>query len=147
MKVQALVHGSIAEILIACCLKKKKVWKTSWILNIVALTHSSGDGIFLLTRSWLSIDFSHGDLFEGRPLFDLKEERLKDTSLQTRQTMRDMDAAFGRDIVALIYLHFLKVKVSSHKHTDLSPPLFDLNSWWRRSLLLGELLQRAVTVL
>lgn len=35
--------------------------------------------------------------------------------------------AFGRDIDVLIYLHFLKVKVSSHKHTDLSP-LFDLNS-------------------
>lgn len=33
--------------------------------------------------------------------------------------------AFGRDIVAIIYLHFLKV--SSNKHTDLSP-LFDLNS-------------------
>lgn len=132
MKVQAPVHGSIAEILIAYYFffkkEKKKSGKTSWILNIVALTHSSGDGIFLLTRSWLSIDFSHGDLFEGRPLFDLKEEECLKESLTADQTDSARYGccihAFGRDIVALIYLHFLKVKVSSHKHTDLFPPVW-----------------------
>lgn len=75
----------------------------------MALTNTSVDGIFLLTRSSLSIDFSHGDLFEGRPLFDLKEEEeecLKDTSLWTRQTLHDMDAAYVHLVGILLLLFF-----------------------------------------